>query len=113
MEKIITIDGQEVKFKSTGATPLRYKAQFGEDFFSAIAELGSVGKLTGKKANIEDLKKVNFDTLYNICWVLAKTADKEIPTPMEWLDGFDSFPIMDILPELTELITSSIEAKKK
>lgn len=31
MEKTIEIDGKQVSFKSTAATPLRYKAQFGRE----------------------------------------------------------------------------------
>jgi len=113
MEKTLVIDGREIKFKSTGATPMRYKAQFGEDFFKAIAQLGAVGSVSKKKLSLEDIEKIDFETLYNICWVLAKTADRDIPTPIDWLDSFDSFPIMDVLPELTDLIMSSIQTKKK
>ena len=36
MEKILTIDGRQVRFKSTGAFLLRYKMQFGRD---AIADV--------------------------------------------------------------------------
>ena len=36
MEKTIEIDGKKVGFKTNGATPLRYKAQFGKDYFKEI-----------------------------------------------------------------------------
>ena len=36
MEKTLTIDGKEVRFKSTAATPLRYKAQFNKDYFNVL-----------------------------------------------------------------------------
>ena len=39
MEKILTIDGRQVKFKSTGAFLLRYKAQFGRDALQDILKL--------------------------------------------------------------------------
>ena len=43
MEKILTIDGRQVKFKSTGAFLLRYKAQFGRDALQDMFALqGSV-----------------------------------------------------------------------
>ena len=42
MEKTIEIDNKKVSFKSTAATPLRYKAQFGKDFFVDIMKLSSL-----------------------------------------------------------------------
>ena len=44
MEKTITIDGKQVRFKSNGATPLRYKAQFGKDYFKEIMKLSTIAK---------------------------------------------------------------------
>ena len=32
MEKTLTIDGKQIRFKSTAATLIRYKTQFGRDF---------------------------------------------------------------------------------
>ena len=34
MEKTIIIEGRQVKFKSTAAAMLRYKAQFGRDMLT-------------------------------------------------------------------------------
>ena len=39
MEKVICICGQDVRFKATGALPLRYKTQFGRDLFADMAVL--------------------------------------------------------------------------
>lgn len=114
MEKTIEIDGKQVIFKSTGATALRYKAQFGKDFFSEIYKMEGMQKaLKSKKNDAEKLANIDFELFYNIAWVLAKTADNKIPEPLTWLDNFDTFPIMEILPELNELIISNIQSKKK
>lgn len=113
MEKTLTIDGKEVKFKSTAATPLRYKAQFGKDYFSEIMKMGDLTKIKKDKLTYKELQKVDFETFYNIIWVLAKTANKTIPEPLEWLDGFEEFPLMDIIPEVQDLITASLQSKKK
>ncbi|TYR75585.1 hypothetical protein FZC79_10485 [Rossellomorea vietnamensis] len=112
MEKTLTIDDKQVKFKSRGSTPLRYKAQFHRDFLVDIMSMEGLAKL-GKNPSLEKMKSLDTEVFYNICWVLAKTADKEIPEPMEWLDEFDSFPLMEIIPELQDLITSSLTSKKK
>jgi len=105
LEKTIVIDGKPVRFKSTGAIPLRYKSQFGKDFFK---ELMKISVLEGDQIKPEDLEKVDFDVFYNIAWTMAKTADPSIPDPVEWLDGFEVFPMLDIIPELQELIHSNL-----
>lgn len=105
MEKTIVIDGKEVTFKSTGAVPLRYKQQFGKDFF---ADLSKMSTFTDK-----NMESIDLEVFFNIAWVFAKTADKTISSPLEWLDTFDAFPIVEIIPELQEILTATIQTKKK
>lgn len=111
MEKTIVIDGKEVTFKSTGATPLRYKAQFGNDFFAEIMKLDKVLKTDNEGK--PDISNIDFEVFYNLAWVLAKTADTSIKDPMTWLDTFEEFPIVEILPELQDLIFATLQGKKK
>ncbi|GEP66494.1 hypothetical protein CBE01nite_42620 [Clostridium beijerinckii] len=113
MEKTITIDNKEVTFKSTAATPLRFKAQFHKDYFAEIIKLNRLNKFKDAKDNFEMLENADFEIFYNIIWVLAKTADNSIPDPITWLDGFDEFPLFQIIPEIQDLIASSIQSKKK
>ena len=105
MEKTLTIDGKNITFKANAATPLRYKAQFGKDFFSEVIKLE---KLKG-----DSLDGVDFDLFYNLIWTMAKTADPKIPEPITWLDGFEEFPLLEIIPEIQDLIIFSIQGKKK
>ena len=107
MEKTLTIDGKQVTFKSTGATPLRYKQQFGKAFFAEIAKMSK-----GSSKNF-DLAKLDMEAFYNIAWVFAKTADKTIPEPLEWLDRFESFPILEIIPDLQDMLLGTMQTKKK
>lgn len=113
MEKTIHIDGKEVRFKSTGATPLRYKAQFGKDYFSEIMKMGALEKLNKKNITEKDLEALDFEVFYNIAWTLARTANNAIPEPITWLDEFDEFPMMQIIPELQDMILATIQTKKK
>lgn len=114
MEKTLIIDGQKVKFKSNGSTPLRYKAQFQRDYFKEILKMASLESLVGKKKIVpKDLEALDFEVFYNIAWIMAKTADPSIPDPISWLDEFDEFPIIDIVPELQDLIAASLQSKKK
>lgn len=118
MEKIIPIDGKDIKFKSSGAVPLRYKAQFQRDYFGDISKLQDliVNNLDSPEditPDDIDLSRMDFDVFYRIVWTLAKTADKDIPDLMNWLDEFGSFPIIEVTLELMEIITASIQTKKK
>jgi hypothetical protein len=115
MEKTIEIDGKKINLKSTGATPLRYKSQFGKDFFAEIFKLGKLEKinLDDKDIDYEALSGLDFEVFYNIIWTMAKTADKSIPEPLEWLDGFDEFPIVEILPQMQDMIFRNLATKKK
>lgn len=116
MEKTLIIDGKEVRFKSTAAVPLRYKAQFGKDFFAEILKMGALeklGKLDPKKITRADLEGLDFEVFYNIAWTMAKTADPKIPDPITWLDQFEEFPMIEIIPALQDMILASIQGKKK
>lgn len=116
MEKIIEIDGKKIGFKTNGATPLRYKAQFGKDYFKEILKLMPLEKMMRKKKSeieVSDLDALDFEMFYNISWIMAKTYDPTIPEPMEWLEQFDEYPIAEIIPELQELMASSFQTSKK
>lgn len=118
MEKTIIIDDKPVRFKSTGATPLRYKMQFGRDFFAEILTLNALSEIkVNSKGEIDldnfDVNKIDFETFYNIAWSLAKTADNSLPDPLTWLDSFDVFPLMDIIPELQDILAAALQQSKK
>lgn len=115
MEKTIIIDGKSILFKSTASTPLRFKAQFGKDFFSEVIKLNKLNKAKNKnrELDVESLEGLDFEVFYNIIWTLAKTANPKIPEPITWLDGFEEFPMFEIIPEVQDLITFSIQGKKK
>lgn len=116
MEKTIEISGKQVTFKSSGAIPKRYKMQFQRDFFKDLLGMGVANvkfdKLSEDK-KLEAIRKIDFDLFYDIAWTLAKTADSSIPDPLTWLDGFETFPIIDILPQIQDMLTASITSKKK
>ena len=119
MEKTIEIDGKKVKLKSTAGTPKRYKAQFRKDYFSELLKLSKLMTNTDgeefdlAKIDYSELDYLDFEVFYNFIWVLAKTADKNIGDPLDWLDEFDSMPIAEIFPEIIDLLESSISTKKK
>lgn len=115
MEKIIKIDGKDVKFKATGAFALKYKMQFKRDIFKDLYSMQSSFDAQTGQFNTEG----SFDTemLFGIAWALAKEADRDIPPLVDWLENFEEFPIIDLLPEILNLamcsITSTAKSKKK
>ena len=115
MEKILNIDGRQVKFKSTGASLLRYKMEFKRDALQDFYKL--IDAVNADTNEIQDISSLDLDVFYNLSWVLAKTGDPSIGTTIEWLDTFDVFPVLDILPDIVELflscLTSTVESKKK
>lgn len=114
MENTLTIDGRQVTFKGTGAFLLRYKAQFGRDAIQDIFQLQKAIKVDEQgQASIEDISAIDLEVFYNLLWTLAKAADPAIPPPMEWLDTFDEFPLLEILPETMELIFSCLQSQAK
>ena len=116
MEKTLIIDGKEVRFKATGGIAYRYKAQFGREYIADAIALEEFSKSAVKdeSGNISyDYTKLSLDLIYNIVWVLAKTADASIPEPMTWLDSFDSFPVMDIYNQLKDILTANLQIDRK
>lgn len=43
---------------------------------------------------------------------ICKTANKEVPDPLTWLDTFGEFPIAEIITEIQDLIKSTVQSKK-
>ncbi|NOP79594.1 hypothetical protein HNV23_08860 [Bacillus paranthracis] len=113
MEKTIKVDDKDVKLKSTGATPIRYKAQFGKDYFSELMRLMPLTKMDLENIDAMDFSVLDMEVFYNFVYVLAKTADHGIPDPISWLDSFDEFPIVEIIPEIQDILLASIKSKKK
>jgi hypothetical protein len=116
LEKTIVIDGKKVIFKTNGAIPLRYKAQFGKDYFKEILKMLPLAKVNKKKKdelNVEDLEVLDFEVFYNVAWTMAKTADPSIPEPIEWLSSFEEFPMLVVFTEIQELMNATLQTSKK
>ncbi|MEK4494497.1 hypothetical protein [Ureibacillus sp. FSL W8-0352] len=98
MEKVLTIDGKQVKFVANGSTPIRYMAEFGKDYFEELTEI--------EKGNLSGM------SFYRMVYLMAKTANKDIPPMEEWLASFDKFPIFDVYEQLSPLIFANIKTNK-
>ena len=114
MEKVIEIGGKEIKLKSTAGTMMRYRNNFNRDFIKDLISLQT--KLQQKVETGTQFEALDLDIFEKIAWCMAKTADDSIPDIERWLDEFDTFDIMQVLPELMNLLVANMEqinAKKK
>ncbi len=114
--KQIEIDGKQVSFKASAAIPRIYRMKFQRDIYKDLKALEkSIGDNSEESSNLDMFSLEMFE---NIAFVMAKHADASIPnTPEEWLDGFNTFSIYQVLPQLIELwglnVQTDVEAKKK
>ena len=115
MIKQIEIDGKQVSFKASAAIPRIYRMKFQRDIYKDLKALEkSIGDNREESSNLDMFSLEMFE---NIAFVMAKHADASIPnTPEEWLDGFNTFSIYQVLPQLIELwglnVKTDVEAKK-
>ena len=115
MIRNIEIDGKQVPFKASAAIPRIYRMKFQRDIYKDLKALEkSIGDNSEESSNLDMFSLEMFE---NIAFVMAKHADASIPnTPEEWLDGFNTFSIYQVLPQLIELwglnVQTDVEAKK-
>ena len=122
MEITLAIDGKQVPFRKSGATMLAYKRQTCREFFSDLsAFLGCVNKdkygkiiMTADGVPSVDMGKFNVDYMYDILHVMAKAADKSIPSDvLEWLDGFDDFDVIGTFCKLLPMLSKEMTVDEK
>ena len=115
MKRNITIDGQEVPFKASAAIPRIYRMRFHRDIYKDLRDLEKgIDKNDPENSNLDLFSLEMFE---NIAYVMAKHADPSIPdTPEVWLDGFNTFSIYQVLPQIIELwglnTQTDVQAKK-
>lgn len=131
MEKIINIGGKDVTFKKTGATLKQYNLKTGRSFIKDLLEYGKAvdaareeidsEQKNNNSGNIDadlaitdlsenELKLITLDVnfMYDILYVMAKSADPTITNELDWLDSFDTFPVIQIFIEVVPLLRDEI-----
>ena len=137
MEKIINIEGVDLKLNNQVAWTMEYKDQFGKDIVpvliplvsamveglaSVISETGTTN-LTAKQISeafqgrsmeiLLPMFQVEFvDIIINVTWALAKCADETIPEPKRWIRQFETFPLDVIVPEVYEIVMQGFVSSK-
>lgn len=112
MDKVLTISGKEVGFRATALTPRVYRHKIGRDIIQDLNRLRkSYAKaINGENAKTEEeqrdaqLSVLDLEIFENAAYVMAKQYDPDVPASLDdWLDGFETFSIYEILPEILQL----------
>ena len=103
MEKTIEIDGRQVKFRATAAIPRLYRIKFGRDIMQDMKSVRDAMKEA--KDRKKSIPPKFLEIFENISYLMAKHADPsmEAKSVEEWLDGFETFSIYSIFPQLFAL----------
>ena len=103
MDKVIDINGKEVKFRATARTPRLYRALIQRDMIQDMNKLMKAFKR--KKEDDDDLDVVDLQIFEDVAYTMARHAnpDMEEKPADEWLDTFDMFSIYEVLPHILEL----------
>lgn len=117
MEKTIEIDGKDIKFKATAAIPRLYRIKFGRDIMQDMKAVQTALEKADKDG--ETIPPKLLEIFENVSFLMAKHANPEMEEKDvgEWLDGFDTFSIYVVFPQLMDLWRANNatlgEAKKK
>lgn len=107
MEKLVKIDGKEVRLVANGGTPRIYRAMFKRDVF------GDMAKAIGEDGGVQST-----ECFENLAFVMAKQGGLEGYDIDAWLAEMESpTAILEAGPDILELWTAtngtSVEGKKK
>ena len=121
MERTIAVDGKEIRLKTNAGLLRRYRQQVGRDLVADVNRImdamqenvGADGVVMFSSLPVEILTAFE-----DIAYAMNKYGDPEnVPDNIdEWLDGFETFDIYTVFPELVDLwqqdnVTTS-QAKK-
>lgn len=138
MVKTLRIGESPVEINSSAGWLYTYREQFGHDILvvlmpaieatinlmykalqdSGIKEGDDMSKLLGGideeaiSEAIITLSSMQFTTITNIVWALAKNADDKIPEPRTWLNSFETFPVDEVVPKVIGAVIESSTSKK-
>lgn len=110
MEKVVVIDGREVKMRASALIPRLYRAKFGRDMISDMRALEKKYMAAIKPEMTEEEKQdaqftaLDLTCFENLAYCMAVNGGGHVPAdPDEWLDQFETFSIYEVLPSIMEL----------
>ena len=138
IKKININKGQSIELSSSLGWLIIYREQFGHDILPDLMPLIESGLTTAVKVmqnskgnkevkevdvleNIDDeiltdvfisLSGMEFTTVLNIIWAMAKKADDSIERPEDFYDRFETLPLDTIMPVVVKMIVNSMVSSK-
>lgn len=124
MEKIINIDGRDVKLKVNGGFLIKYKTRYKRDALQDIMKIFE-NVNSNELENLEDdltsqfkaMQSIDTEIFYRILHMMAKTGNPDITDDVEeWCCSFDNLPVFDLMEDIIEIflfsMTSNIQKKR-
>ena len=115
---VLSIDGKDVGFSANALTPRLYRHQFTRDLARDLNRLKKAYDQVGSTEG-SGFEALDLEIFENVAYIMARQYDPEgiPPTPDEWLEGFNTFSIYQIFPEIIKLwglntMTTSRPVKK-
>lgn len=110
MEKTVTIDGKEVRFRASAAIPRLYRLKFERDI---LVDMKSIAEqLKGQEeATFSTLPLETLSMFEDVAYLMARHADPQgVPADVdEWLDTFDTFSIYQVFPVIMDLWGANLQ----
>lgn len=119
MDKVINIGSRRVRLVNNGLALTLYKREFGTNLIPDIFAMFGGQKYAQRAVDTGEfeIEKLDVQKLFNLTYLFAKIADKDLPPQDEWLEAFDCFPIgdvaMEVIPLAMECITADVNIKKQ
>lgn len=117
MDKTIVIAGRQVTFRKTGGTVLRYKRQFGREFFSDLEKILAMRKAISsagdKNQRAQIVLRSETEWMYDILYIMAQQADTSITNELSWLDTFDEFDVWAVFSDIMPMLIAESKPAAK
>ena len=113
MERAITIDGREIRLRSSAGIPRLYRLKFRRDMMQDIKIIANAMEKNKENAQngVSELPVEALTLFENVAYLMAKHADQHnVPDSVdEWLDSFETFSIYTVFPVIQELWAANLE----
>ena len=102
----VNIDNNEIEMSNAFSWMFKYKSQFHED--PAAFLVPAFAKTAEDPTGMAALAEIGFTRLSNMAWAMAKAANKNVPDPVTWVNGFETFNVLDFAGDLIEKAVSGM-----
>lgn len=113
MEKTITIDGKEVRFRASAAVPRMYRIRYKRDILMDMQRIQD--EMAKSSAKVSSMTVEALTMFESIAHIMARHADPDyVPKDInDWLDSFGTFSIYQVFPVIQELWADNLKQLNK